>query len=494
MAVDPIPLIGAVLVLVSVSYLATNKEARNLLIERVTSTRRKVSSAGSPPPSLDFEKKPQGSQASTAAYPDVLPPLRREALLKVAEALPAERKKVIRRDITEKDVLASSLPLTADYNTSDGNKYTATGFSVDEIKALGDFPDYAELSGVPPPEEYSEFDLEKAIPRPYRPFRWSYHQTMSLTKLDSDWWIEIEGQYKERIEHRKGLYAKNGKSILDYLPGSELACKELMEMVLQFICIRYPKHFSLSEDKRYFNNGILGIQEDLKTKHPLHVLLDNVPEDFAIMLRDPETGDYFLRAGVICSSLGWSLSSKLGLRLHDIHGPIPDYKEKMQFSMGRYFSKMPTDRPIQRGSWGLEVEKPLYMPPGDPHELHRLSQSPNLKLNDCHLRVDWQTLRRLPLSASIIFNFKGLFTPVTEFRDEPGIPKIVAKVLREGKESIMEYKNTWHVHHVVLPALDEWIEEQEENGLVEKGWEVSTLDDSPYYKGWEEKWHRQQGF
>lgn len=155
---------------------------------------------------------------------------------------------------------------------------------------------------------------------------------------------------------------------------------------------------------------------------------------------------------------------------------------------------MPTDRPIQRASWGLEVDEPLYMPPGDPHELHRLSQSSSLRLTDCNLRVDWQTLRRLPLSASIIFNFAGLFTPVTEFRDEPGIPKLVAKVLREGKESMMAYKSTWHVEHVVLPALDEWAEEQEENGMVEKGWEVRTLDESPYFKGWEEKWHRQQGF
>lgn len=154
--------------------------------------------------------------------------------------------------------------------------------------------------------------------------------------MESDWWIEIEGQYKERIEQRKKIYAKYGNSVLDYLPGSELACKELMEMVLQFIYTRYPQHFSLSEDKRFFTNGILGTKEDLKSdKHPLHILMDNVPEDFAIMLRDPETGNYYLRAGVVCSSLGWSLNTKLGLQLHDIHDPIPDYKEKMQFSMGR---------------------------------------------------------------------------------------------------------------------------------------------------------------
>lgn len=36
-----------------------------------------------------------------------------------------------------------------------------------------------------------------------------------------------------------------------------------------------------------------------------------------------------------------------------------------------YFAKKPTDKAIQRGSWGLEIDQPLFMPPGDPHEQHR---------------------------------------------------------------------------------------------------------------------------
>ena len=155
---------------------------------------------------------------------------------------------------------------------------------------------------------------------------------------------------------------------------------------------------------------------------------------------------------------------------------------------------MPTDKPIQRGSWGLEVGQPLYMPPGDPHELHRLSQNPDLRLSDCYFRVDWQTLRRLPLSGGIVFNFKGLFTPVSEFRDEPGVPAVLAKVLKEGKKNLMEYKSTWHVEHVVLPAMEEWSKEQVAKGMVDKDWEVATLKESPWFDRWEEKWHRQQGF
>ena len=73
------------------------------------------------------------------------------------------------------------MPYEADYMNVDGSKHTPTGFSSDEIKALGDFPNYAELSGVPLPEASSDFDIDKALPRPYRPFRWAYHQTMCMT-------------------------------------------------------------------------------------------------------------------------------------------------------------------------------------------------------------------------------------------------------------------------------------------------------------------------
>jgi len=345
---------------------------------------------------------------------------------------------------------------------------------------------------------------------------------VALTKMENDWWLELESTYVKRIKQRQDLFTKHGNRVLNSLPGSELACKELMEMSLQFLCARYPHYFRLDKDKMVFYNGILSTESDLKTTLPLHVLLNNVPEDFAIMLRDSQTGFYFFRAGVICSSLGWDLGTKIGMQLHEIHAPIPDYKEKMQFSMDRYvpptklrsdftslefirrsklrfslfryFAKKPTDKPIQRGSWGLEVNEPLYMPPGDPHEKHRDVQFADLDISRCNLRVDWQTLRRLPLSAAVVFNYKAIFTPVETFRDEPFIPTLLVKILKEAKRNLMEYKNTWHTEHVVIPALEQYAQEQVDKGIVPKDWEPHTLEESPWFPGWEEKWHREQGF
>ena len=155
--------------------------------------------------------------------------------------------------------------------------------------------------------------------------------------METDWWLELENTYVSTVKQRMELFKQHGPSVLDWLPGSELACKELMEMALQFYSARYPQHFALEQRASgwVFKNGLLKTETDLRQYHPLHILLQNVPEDFGIMIRNPEDGYYYFRAGVICSSLGWNLGTKLGMQLKEIHAPIPDYKEKMEFSMDR---------------------------------------------------------------------------------------------------------------------------------------------------------------
>ncbi|KAK0659632.1 hypothetical protein DIS24_g3988 [Lasiodiplodia hormozganensis] len=487
-----LPLALALAFLLStVTYLASNKSQRNVLLSRLGfQGRSRDSGASTPPRSLSPDKK--GSNTGQPDYSDTFPPSRRFTLAQVKDATKKFKKPL--SQLAQSPEKKRSQALDENILTTTRTVYTATEFSSDEIKALGDFPDYATLSGVPLPKAYPEFDIDKAKAKPYRPFRWAYHQTMSFSKLDSDWWLELESTYASRIKQRQEIYKRVGKRVLDCLPGCELACKELMEMCLQFLVARYPHYFRLDEKEMVFHNGILKTTSDLKREPPLEVIMNNIPEDFAITLRDDKTGYYYLRGGVVCSSLGWDLGTKMGMRLDEIHQPIPDYKEKMRFSMDRYFAKKPTDKAIQRGSWGLEVDQPLYMPAGDPHEKYRDVQDPSLDLSRMNLRVDWQTLRRLPLSGAIVFNFKALFTPVATFRDEPYIPSLVLKICRDGKKSLMEYKNTWHTEHVVLPAMEAFRKEQEEKGLIPKDWEEHTIDEYPLFPGWEEKWHREQGF
>lgn len=144
-------------------------------------------------------------------------------------------------------------------------------------------------------------------------------------------------------------------------------------------------------------------------------------------------------------------------------------------------------KPIQRGSWSFELGQPLYLQSDTPEWTEHKREDPNLRIEDVYLRVDWQTLRRIPQSQAIVFNFKALFTPVTHFQDEPYVPQLVGRVLKEAREPIREYKGWKHLEHKLIPALDKWAKEQVVRGLVPEGWEERTLDENPFYPRWNEE-------
>lgn len=152
--------------------------------------------------------------------------------------------------------------------------------------------------------------------------------------MEPDYWIELEQNYFRRIEQRLDLWKQHGERVMFEAPGSELAARELMEMVLQFVTIRYPQYFQLEDDNKVLQNRLLNTTTVIDSMKPLEVLMHNVPEDFAVMLRNEEDGNYYLRAGVVCSSVGWNIGSHKNKILRRIHDHVPLW-EKMALSVDR---------------------------------------------------------------------------------------------------------------------------------------------------------------
>lgn len=171
--------LGLVFLLSAITALTFNKCQRDAVLERLHFHRRRASGASTPPRSFSPDKK---SPVDTPCpdYADAFPPSRRCVLPELAESDSASNQKILIGTEPSLDFLRNDpLPSTRSYDLqNDAPKYTPTGFSTEEIKAMGDFPAYDILSGIPLPEPYVNFDPAKAVPRPYRPFRWAYHQTM----------------------------------------------------------------------------------------------------------------------------------------------------------------------------------------------------------------------------------------------------------------------------------------------------------------------------
>lgn len=112
------------------------------------------------------------------------------------------------------------------------------------------------------------------------------------------------------MEQRRQLKEKHGELLFYSDEGSELACRELMEMLVQFICKRYPQYFSLENDNTILQNRLLNTTTNLLNTPPLEVLYQNIPEDYALVFRNEYDGFYYLRAAMVCSSVGWDIACK----------------------------------------------------------------------------------------------------------------------------------------------------------------------------------------
>lgn len=171
--------LAALLVVLSSKH---NREASVKWLESyfpVHSRGRRISNAKTPPRSLSPENKVSNNTPAPADYKNIFPPSQRDTLPKVAENYPEPQKsKLLEGHFEETEFKKNVMPFIANFKDCGPSVYTPMGFSVDEVEALGDFPDYAELSGVPPPKPYHMCRIETALARPYRPFRWAYHQTM----------------------------------------------------------------------------------------------------------------------------------------------------------------------------------------------------------------------------------------------------------------------------------------------------------------------------
>lgn len=131
---------------------------------------KRETSAGAKRTSAPSQTKPDGLKKDS--YTTAFPPLHRSCFSDPSPGVVDV--KVVDLALVSKPLV----PLNSDYRQCEPWLFNFTGFSIADIRSLGNFPDYAKLSGVPLPTPLVDFDVDNALPRPYRPFRWAYHQTM----------------------------------------------------------------------------------------------------------------------------------------------------------------------------------------------------------------------------------------------------------------------------------------------------------------------------
>ena len=152
-------------------------------------------------------------------------------------------------------------------------------------------------------------------------------------------------------------------------------------------------------------------------------------------------GASVLTAGAVCFPTRWDLPSKLGLPLTSIHERVPRYAEDLAPPADRFFARMKPGRVFRRSNWSLFDSPVLFQPSG------KLRSEPDSSIDASNagervwIRMESQTLQRLPRTGSVLFTIRVFRTRLGALESDPTAARALAASLRSMSGAFLLYKS-----------------------------------------------------
>ena len=298
---------------------------------------------------------------------------------------------------------------------------------------------------------------------PYFPFDDdTFKMIMGVKALHDNSLIEIDSQaYREELALKHKLLSNEYNQYFQALPGTERLQWEVVASVLQSMVQRYPDYFELiiDDNEWLWRNRLLGEEtcftsgEDGSLPYaPLDWLGRQVQEDLLIL--DDATVDAIpLVAGQLCFPNGWCLDDKMGKSFLGIHEEVPLFSEHIGRSSHLLLKRLKAGRPVWRVNWSLKASTRLNLIPRYFSEEQQACQHVTEKNagERCFLRIERQTLSRLPVTGGILFTIHTYQAPIVEIATSRGRARRIANVIQTLPDELLVYKN---MASFVAPLLD----------------------------------------
>ncbi|UEM23289.1 DUF3445 domain-containing protein [Skermanella mucosa] len=287
----------------------------------------------------------------------------------------------------------------------------------------------------------------------YLPFaEGPFRMAMGLMALKPADWIEIDGNYASEIALRDRLLIERRGDVLAMRPGAAGACREVLDQLAGFLPERFPEHFQRTGPELL--NHVTGDrwQVEGELSDPLEIAGRLVQEDLCIL--QEVDGELRLTAGVLCFPNRWRLADKLGLPMLGIHAPVPAYADRLGRPVDRFLGLMTPDRPVWRLNWSLTDDPTLFQPVGHGRlEPDRSMTAENAGVR-VFLRVERQTLRRLPRTGAVLFTIRTYQRPVEALAARPQEAARLASAVRALPDDTARYKSVMPFRSALLACLD----------------------------------------
>lgn len=262
---------------------------------------------------------------------------------------------------------------------------------------------------------------------------------MGLAPLKPACWIEPDDQlpqyHQNKIEQRRLL----GDRVYRALPESLPAVQELHGLLLNHLCTDHGDCYRMQGDRLLFSTQELSWA--MNRQPSLWQASLWVQDDICVL--QPSPLGYRLVAASLCAASYWRLEEKVGRPLAAIHQPVPGLAGSLGPGIDRVFEQLKVERPVWRSNWSLVSSNALNQ--------RGASRPPVAADAPVYLRVERQSLRRLPATAAVVFTIRVYVHPLQQVRADAHAWNALAEALRGLSLPQWKYKSV----DEVLPALNE---------------------------------------
>ena len=254
--------------------------------------------------------------------------------------------------------------------------------------------------------------------------------TIGLKPLDLADWIEVDGNLAAHLAEKRRLYAEIPQKVFVEESETRPAQQEVLDLLTAHLPARFPgTHRLFDGDVQVLGGEPARLPPPLDA--PLVAASLLVQEDL-ILMRKGEDG-WRLAAGSLCFPSSWTLTEKFGKPLSRIHDPVPGFGPGTRSDglINRMFDGL-QGQAVERFNWSIQAGDALYHPLSNVQRTDRATNRPS-KFADAgdidagaFVRVERQTLRKLPASKDILFTIRIHLDPLAVLARHPDREKLAA--------------------------------------------------------------------
>ncbi len=304
-------------------------------------------------------------------------------------------------------------------------------------------PDAPAAGGVVPPLPPERLHL----PFEATPFR----MAMGLVARSPDDLLEIDDRYPDEMAERRDRLTRKREAVFAATPGSEAAREDVLGVLADLLPRRYPGWFERTGP--VLHNRLTGESWDLHAPpfDPLELAGRLVQEDLCLI--DTQGPSPVLAAAVLCAPSRWLLQEKIGRPLAAVHAPVPLYPDRLAAPVDRFMVALRPGKLAERFNWSIVDDGALFLIGGKHRAAADPSFTPDNVADRLFLRVERQTLTRLPRSGAVLFAIRVHSYGLSRVLAVPGAATTLASAVEALPPSLATYKSLPAFRDALLARL-----------------------------------------